>query len=90
MHIHRWAQTLRKRLLHPASATDVIVLTSCVCLLPLACLNGQTYRPVFWYVGQVEGYLGQVQRSRSPGQKKSNGKWLELQLGRHKLRENVQ
>ncbi len=54
-------------LLHPVLATGVIVLTSCVCvcLLPLSCLNGQTYKPEFRYVGQVEGYLGQVRRSRS-------------------------
>ena len=31
-----------------------------VCLLPLSCLNRQTYRPESWYVGQVEGYLGQA------------------------------
>ncbi len=88
----------------------VIVLTSCVCvsvcvcvcLLPLSCLNRQTYRPEFWYVGQVEGYLGQVHRSRSKvkGQghqvKKrfnvfsSEVKRLELQWGRNKPDEAVQ
>ncbi len=36
-----------------------------VCLLPLSWLNGQTCGPDFWCVGQVEGYLGQVYRSRS-------------------------
>ena len=51
--------------------SDVIVLTSsvrlclCVCLLPLSWPNGQTCRLEFWYVGQVEGYLGHVCRSRS-------------------------
>ena len=54
--------------LHPASATGVIVLTLCVC--PCVCViallaNKQTYRLEFWYVGQMEGYLGQVWRSRS-------------------------
>ncbi len=60
-------------LLHPASATGVIVLTPsvflcvcvCVCLLPLSRENGQIYGPDFWYAGIVEEYLGQVQRSRS-------------------------
>ena len=37
----------------------------CVCVLPLSRLNGQTYRPDFWCVCLVEGYLGQVRRSRS-------------------------
>ena len=54
----------RIKLLHPASATGVIVLTSCVCVcvcvLPLCSPNEQTYRPEFLHVGQVEGYLGQV------------------------------
>ncbi len=82
-------------LLHPASATGVIVLTSCVC--PSVCLcvttlqpKRQTYRPELWHVGQVEGYLGQVWRSRSKvkGQGhqvfSSDVKLLELQWGRHK------
>ncbi len=65
-----------KRSLHPTSLCDVsgvIVLTSCVCVsvcpcvrvLPLSQPNGQTYRLEFWHGGQVEGYLGQVHRSRS-------------------------
>ncbi len=49
--------------------SGVIVFSSsvcvCVCVLPLSWLNGQIYRPEFRYVGQVEGYLGQVLRSRS-------------------------
>ncbi len=36
-----------------------------MCVLPLSWMNGQTYRPEIRRVGQVEGYLGQVQRSRS-------------------------
>ncbi len=40
----------------------------CVCVSILR-VNGQTYGPGFWHEGQVEGYLGQVQRSRSPCQK---------------------
>ncbi len=39
-----------------------------VCLLSL-CVSyhshGQTYRLEFWYVGQMDGYLGQVHMSRS-------------------------
>ncbi len=52
---------------HPTSVTcrvnsfDIV----CVCVLPLPRPNGQTYRLDFLYVGQVEGYLGQVHRSRS-------------------------
>ena len=50
--------------LHPASATGVIVLTSCVCecvcVLPLSRPNGQRYGPEFWGVDQMEGYVGQV------------------------------
>ncbi len=42
----------------------------CVCVcVSLSWVNGQTYAPEFWHEGQVEGYLGLVQRSRSPGQK---------------------
>ncbi len=53
----------------------VIVVTSCVsvsvsvCVLPLSRPNRQTYRLDFWHGGQVEGYLGQVGRARSQGQK---------------------
>ena len=36
-----------------------------MCVLPLSQPNGQTNGLEFWYVGQVEGYLGQVRRSRS-------------------------
>ncbi len=43
----------------------------CVCVyLSRLRPNGQTYRPEFWHVGQVEGYLGQGHRSRPPGKKK--------------------
>ena len=63
-------------LLHPASAMgcnsfDIVCVSVCVCVcvcvcvLPLSRPNGQTYGPDFWCVGQMEGYLGQVQRSRS-------------------------
>ncbi len=38
------------------------IVCVCVCVLPLSRLNGQTYRLEFQYVGQVEGYLGQVWR----------------------------
>ena len=66
-------------LLHPASAMGVIVLTSCVSLCVTTLLDEQTDGPEIQHVGQVEGYLGQVQRSsskvkfkgqmsRSPGQ----------------------
>ncbi len=55
--------------LHPASATGVIVLTSSVCVsvcvLPFSQWNGQTYGPELQHIGQVEGYIGQVRRSRS-------------------------
>ena len=46
---------------------DIVCVSVCVfvCLLPLSCLNGQSYRPEFSYVGQVEEYLGQVKRSMS-------------------------
>ncbi len=54
---------------HVCDVSGVIVLTSSVCvsvcLLPLSQPNGQTYGLEFQYVGQVEGYLGQVCRSRS-------------------------
>ncbi len=49
----------------PIFLTSCVCLCVCVCLLPLSCLNGQTYRPEFWYVSQVNIYLGQDQRSRS-------------------------
>ncbi len=57
-------------LLRPASATGVIVLARSVCVSVCVCVslswvNGQTYGSEFWYQGQVEGYLGQVRRSRS-------------------------
>ena len=37
---------------------DIVCVS--VCVLPLSSVNGQTYRPEFQHVGQVEGYLGQV------------------------------
>ena len=45
---------------------DVIVLTLCVCVsVPLAIQAEQTdIQPEFLAGGQVEGYLGQVNRSR--------------------------
>ncbi len=46
----------------------VIVLTSSVCVCVTTLTTEQTYGPEFRHVGQVEGYVGQVQRSRSPGQ----------------------
>ncbi len=59
-------------LLHPASAEGVIVLALCVCVCVCVCVsvslsrkNEGTYRLEFWHGGQVEGYLGQVHRSRS-------------------------
>ena len=53
---------------HVCDVSGVIVLTSsmclsvcvCVCVLPLSRLSGETYRLDFRYIGQVEGYLGQV------------------------------
>ena len=58
---------------HVCDVWGVIVLTSsvclcvcvCVCVLPLSQPNGRTYGLKIWHVGQVEGYLGQVCRSRS-------------------------
>ncbi len=50
---------------HVSDMTGVIVLTSSVCVLPLPWPNGQMYRLEFWHGDQVEGYLGQVRRSRS-------------------------
>ena len=51
----------------PHDVSGVIVLTSSVCpslcLLPLSWPNGQTYE--YWHGGQVEGYRGQVNGSRS-------------------------
>ncbi len=53
---------------HASDMAGVIVLTSflcvCVCVLPLLQQNGHAYRLEFWHGGQVEGYLGQVYRSR--------------------------
>ncbi len=45
----------------------VMVLTRSVSVcvrvrVPLSWLNGQTYRPEFWHVGQLDDYLGQVCR----------------------------
>ncbi len=54
---------------HVCDVSGVIVLTSSVCLLPLSRPNRQTYRLEIWHGGQVEGYLGQVYRSRSRGQR---------------------
>ncbi len=68
------------RLLHPTSVmcrvyfcdvSGVIVLTSSVCLLPLY----QTYRLEFRHVGQVEGYLGQIRRSRSKVTRSKTFQW---------------
>ncbi len=47
----------------------------CVCVLPLSRLNRQTYRLEFRYVGQLEGYLGQLRRSRSCV--KDQGHWVK-------------
>ncbi len=48
----------------------------CVCAsVSLSQLNGWTYRLEFRYVGQVEGYLGQVRRLRS--QVKDQGHWVK-------------
>ncbi len=63
-------------LLHPSSATGVIVLTLsvCVCVLPLPRLNGQTYGPdsVCRSSGRISRSSSKVkvigQRSRSRGQ----------------------
>ena len=63
VHLSVGCQLFTPRISDGCNSFDIVCL--CVCLLPLSCLNGQTYRPEFWYVGQVEGYLGQVQRSRS-------------------------
>ncbi len=46
----------------------VIILASslCVCLcVSLSEVNRQVCSFEFWYIGQVEEYLGQVRRSRS-------------------------
>ncbi len=68
---------------HVSDVSGVIVLplSVCLCVRPsvsLSRLNGQTYKLEFWHGCQVEGYLGQVYRSRSRGQKMSNGvfHWL--------------
>ena len=58
---------------HVCDVSGVIVLTLsvclcvclCVCGLPLSRPNEQTYRLEFRHLGQVEGYVGQVFRSRS-------------------------
>ena len=51
---------------HVSDMMGVIVLTSSVCAsVSLSWANGQTYGLEFWHGGQVEGYLGQVSRSRS-------------------------
>ncbi len=59
-------------ILHPASATGVIVLHDivrlCVCYHSTGRADRRTDLNV-GQVGQVEEYLGQVQRSRLPGQK---------------------
>ena len=59
--------------LDPALATRQVYLfwhdlSVCLCV-SLSRVNRQTYGPEFWPEGQVEGYLGQVRRSRSLGQK---------------------
>ncbi len=42
------------------------IVILCVCVsVSLSRPNEQTYRLEFWHVGQVEGYLSQVWRSRS-------------------------
>ncbi len=51
-----------------ASSVCLCVCLS-VCLLPFSWPNVQTYGLEFRHVGQVEGYLGQVRRSRSYGQR---------------------
>ncbi len=68
---------------HVSDIMGVIVLTSSLCVsvcasVSLSWANGQTYGLEFWHGGQVEGYLGQGQRSRSWSQKMFNGAfhWL--------------
>ncbi len=61
---------VHRLLLHRASAEGVIVLALCVCLSLCVCvrLTGKTKEHTdlnFGNEGQVEGYLGQVHRTRS-------------------------
>ncbi len=46
---------------------DIVCLCVCVsvCLSVTTLTSKQTYGPDFWCAGQVERYLGQVERSRS-------------------------
>ncbi len=66
-------------------------------MLPLPCLNGQTYRPEFWYVGQVKLHLDQVKRSKVKVTRSkrfkvclSNVKTAGMQWGRNMPDEAVQ
>ena len=58
---------IKPRVSDGCNSFDIVFLS--VCLSDTTLLNRQTYKPEFWYVGPVEEYLGQGQRSRSPGQK---------------------
>ena len=41
------------------------IVCVCPCVFPLSSPNEQTYKTEFLLIGQVGGYLGQVQMSRS-------------------------
>ncbi len=48
-----------------SNSFDIVCLCVSVCRLPISRPNGQAYGLEFWHGGPVEGYLGQLYRSRS-------------------------
>ena len=57
-----WIWIFTPRVSSGCNSFDIVCVW--VCVLPLSKTNRQTYGPEIQHVGQVEGYLGQVQRSR--------------------------
>ena len=80
--IKRQIQVIGKSVItpHVCDMSGVIVLTSCVCVcvcasVSLSWVDGQTYGLEFWHGGQVEGYLGQVRRSKVKVTRSNNVHW---------------